>query len=133
VNPLERSAVPIAPASFFLGPAQLYHHAVIVIDEPRWHDRGLVVLKFDKEKDWTDVADTVGSLDDGDYVAERVSCYEHGQVEQRTAERNTPEAAKPVRLGEPDCDEDVEVVWKRWLGDVLAEIIQGDYFAHLDH
>jgi hypothetical protein len=94
LNPLERSMAPIMPASFFLGPQQPYHHAVVVIDDPRWPSRSLVVLKFDKEKDWTDVADTVGSLDDGDYVAERVSCYEHGRVKQRTAERNTPEGMK---------------------------------------
>lgn len=121
------------PASFFLGPQQPYHHAVVVIDEPRWLSRGLVILKFDKEKDWTDVADTVGSLDDGDYVAERVSCYEHGRVKQRTVERNIPEGMKPVRFGELEGDEDVEVVSKRWLGEVLAEIIKGGYFAHLAH
>lgn len=130
MNPLERSVAPIAPASF-LGLQQPYHHAVLVIDEPGWHSRGIVVLKFDKEKDWTDVADVVGSLDEGDYVAERVSCHEHGRVEQRTAERNTPEGMKPVRLGEPGPEEDVEIVSKRWLGEVLVEIVRGGYFAHL--
>jgi hypothetical protein len=130
LNPLARSVAPIAPASF-LGPQQPYHHAVLVIDEPGWHSRGIVVLKFDKEKDWTDVADAVGSLDEGDYVAERVSCHKHGRVEQRTAERNTPDGMKPVRLGEPGPEEDVEIVSKRWLGEVLVEIVRGGYFAHL--
>ena len=49
--------------------------------------------KFDKEKDWTETAD-VGSLNEGDYVAERVSCDEDGRVEARSAERNTPEEMK---------------------------------------
>jgi hypothetical protein len=130
LNPLERSTNTIAPASYLLAPHQPYHHAVIVIDEHRWQQRGLIVLKFDKEKDWTDT-DDVGSLDEGDYVAERVSCYADGRVEQRTTERNTPEWMKLVRIGEIDLEQEMEIVSKRWLGEVLVEIIKGGYFAHL--
>jgi hypothetical protein len=131
LNPLERSTTPIAPASFFLAPYQPYHHAAIVIDELAWQRRGLVVLKFDKEKDWTESADAVGSLDEGDYVAERVSCFKDGRVEQRATERNMPEGMKMVRFGEVELGEEMEVVSKRWLGDVLVEIVKGGYVAHL--
>ena len=78
-----------------------------------------------------DMADAAGSLDEGDYVAERVSCFEHGRVEQRAAERNTPERMKVVRIGEWEIEEEMEVVSKRWLGEVLVETIKGGYFAHL--
>ena len=85
LNPLRHSTDPMAPASFLLFPHQPYHHAVFVLDEYAWQTRGLVLLKFDREKDWADMADAAGSLDEGDYVAERVSCFEHGRVEQRAA------------------------------------------------
>lgn len=129
LNPLAHSADPIAPASF-LAPGQAYHHAVIVVDEYSWHKRGLVVLKFDKERDWSK-HDDVGSLDEGGYIAERVSCFEDGRVEQRASERNTPEWTRQVRIGELGVEEEMEIVSKRWLGEVLVEIIKGGYFAHL--
>jgi hypothetical protein len=131
LNPLHHSTDPIAPASFLLFPHQPYHHAVLVLDEYAWQNHGLVVLKFDREKDWADMADAAGSLDEGDYVAERVSCFEHGRIEQRVAERNTPERMKLVRIGEWEVEEEMEVVSKRWLGEVLVETIKGGYFAHL--
>ena len=131
LNPLRHSTDPMAPASFLLFPHQPYHHAVLVLDEYAWQNHGLVLLKFDREKDWADMADAAGSLDEGDYVAERVSCFEHGRVEQRAAERNTPERMKLVRIGEWEVEEEMEVVSKRWLGEVLVETIKGGYFAHL--
>jgi hypothetical protein len=131
LNPLRHSNDPMAPASFLLFPHQPYHHAVFVLDEYAWQTRGLVVLKFDREKDWADMTDAAGSLDEGDYVAERVSCFEHGRVEQRAAERNTPERMKVVRIGEWEIEEEMEVVSKRWLGEALVETIKGGYFAHL--
>ena len=131
LNPLRHSNDPLAPASFLLLPHQPFHHAVLVLDEYAWQNRGLVLLKFDREKDWADMAAATGSLDEGDYVAERVSCFEHGRVEQRVAERNAPEQAKVVRIGEWEVEEEMEVVTKRWLGDVLVETIKGGYFAHL--
>ena len=134
LNPHTRSPNPIAPASFFLANTQPYHHAVLVIDEPPWQRRGLVLLKFDREKDWTNPSDVVGSLDAGDYIAERVGCFEGGHVEARFAERNTPERMKPERIGgevrQEQADE-MEVVAKRWLGEALVDTIKGGYFAHL--
>jgi hypothetical protein len=131
LNPLRHSNDPMVPASFLLFPHQPYHHAVFVLDEYAWQTRGLVLLKFDREKDWADMTDAAGSLDEGDYVAERVSCFEHGRVEQRAAERNTPERMKVVRIGEWEIEEEMEVVSKRWLGEALVETIKGGYFAHL--
>jgi hypothetical protein len=119
----------MAPASFLLFPHQPYHHAVLVLDEYAWQSRGLVLLKFDREKDWADMADAVGSLGEGDYVAERVSCFEHGRVEQRAAERNTPERMKVVRIGERQIEEKMEVVSKRWLGEVFGRNYQRQVFC----
>ena len=136
LNPHTRSPNPIAPASFFLTSTQPYHHAVLVIDEPAWQRRGLVLLKFDREKDWTEPSDVVGSLDAGDYIAERVGCFEGGHVEARSAERNTPERMKALRIGGEVRREqagELEVVAKRWLGEALVETIKGGYFAHLGH
>ena len=134
LSPYLRSHNPIAPASFFLAPTQPYHHAVVVVDELPWLSRGLVVLKFDKEKDWTEACD-VGSLDEGDYVAERVSCFEDGRVEARAAERNVAEGMKAGRIGGVGQAVgemmEMEIVSKRWLGEVLVETIKGGYFAHL--
>jgi hypothetical protein len=42
-----------------------------------------------------------------------------------------PDGMKMVRFGEVELEEEMEVVSKRWLGDVLVEIIKGGYVAHL--
>ena len=87
------------------------------------------MLKFDKERDWAESAD-VDDLDGG-FVAERVSCYADGRVEQRAREKNTPEEKKPLRMGELELEPQMELVSKRWLGEVLVETVKGGYFAHL--
>ena len=48
---------------FFRGRTQPYHHMVVVIDAQDWDKKGLLVLKFDKVKTWTDGDGELGSSD----------------------------------------------------------------------
>lgn len=54
-KPFDRCSTPIGPSSFFRGAAQQpYHQFALVLDYENWSRQGLVVLKFDRERDWAE-------------------------------------------------------------------------------
>ena len=81
----------------------------MVIDAEDWEKKGLLVLKFDKEKCW---ANGDGEPDTPDFEAERVSFKDDGMVE--------------AHVGGRTFSNKIELVKKRSLGEVLIEMLLGE-------
>lgn len=129
LNPAVRSVMQIRPASFFRGTTQPYHHMVLVIDSHDWETKGVEVLKFDREKDWTVAEDVVGEMDLGDFVLERVGVKE--EKEERDGKRWLGEVLVEVMKGTVNASEKEAVA----VGDLAgsSDLLGAEYFALLGH